>query len=495
MTSTSGSVSHAEAAVSLGEARRDETVYVHVAADKTERLITGSWLAEHSAKMAGEFHERGLGYGQRLGLRLRNSPEFAAAALAAWRLGAVPVPVRWDLPEWELERVTEVVDAALFVGPEDLDWLGAVAERESYDGPLQVSPHMQGICSSGSSGTPKIILSSTPAMLSEATGTPFAEVWIRIPRPQTILVLAPMYHVNAFATLHSMLAGDRLVVLEKFDASRALELIERHRVTTFTATPTMLQRMADSPDADTRDLSSIEWILQGAAPMPPSLVHRWASLIGAEKIVMAYGMTEAIGLTALNGTEYMEHEGSVGRGFRGTEVKIIDDDGAEVAVGELGDIYMRAPSIGGSTYLGQAPQMKATDDGFTTVGDMGYVDADGYLYLVDRRSDLIISGGANVFPAEVEKALIDHPKIADIVVIGLSDPEWGKRVHALIEPIDVSDPPTFEEVRQYAKERLAPYKVPKSIEILDAIPRSEATKVNRTRLVEAREAGLPAGDM
>jgi bile acid-coenzyme A ligase len=117
---------------------------------------------------------------------------------------------------------------------------------------------------------------------------------------------------------------------------------------------------------------------------------------------------------------------------------------------------------------------------------MGYVDADGYLYLVDRRVDMIITGGANVFPAEVEAALIDHPKIADVVVIGLRDPEWGRRVHALIEPADPADPPTFEEVRAYAKARLAPYKVPKTIELVDAIPRSAATKVNRGRLVETR---------
>ena len=114
-----------------------------------------------------------------------------------------------------------------------------------------------------------------------------------------MLVLAPMYHVNAFATLHNLLAGDRLVVLEKFDAARAVDAIERHRVTTFTATPTMLQRIADLPGVDDRDLSSIDWILQGAAPMPPSLVHRWVGLIGAERILMAYGMTEAIGITAL----------------------------------------------------------------------------------------------------------------------------------------------------------------------------------------------------
>jgi bile acid-coenzyme A ligase len=311
-------------------------------------------------------------------------------------------------------------------------------------------------------------------------------LWMPIPRPQDILVLAPMYHVNAFSTLHNLLAGDRLVVMEKFDAARALELIERHRITNFTATPTMLQRMADAPGADARDLSSIVWILQGAAPMPPSLVHRWAGLIGAERIIMAYGMTEAIGITALRGDEWMEHQSSVGKGMRGTEIRILGPDGADVPTGEVGEIFLRSPTYGGSNYLGDAPQLRETPDGFRTVGDLGYLDEDGYLYVADRRVDMIISGGANVFPAEVEKALIDHPKIADIVVVGLRDPEWGRRVHAIIEPADPASPPTFEEIVAYAKSRLAPYKVPKTIELVEVIPRSEATKVNRGRLVEAR---------
>jgi bile acid-coenzyme A ligase len=247
----------------------------------------------------------------------------------------------------------------------------------------------------------------------------------------------------------------------------------------------MLQRIADVPGVDERDLSSLAWILQGAAPMPPSLVHRWAALIGAERIIMAYGSTEGFGLTALRGDEWMEHQGSVGRPLPGTEVKILGEDDKEQPTQEIGDVFLRSAN-GGSTYLGDVPQARRTADGFATMGDLGHLDADGYLYLADRRADLIITGGANVFPAEVESALIDHPKIADIVVIGLKDPEWGRRVHAIIEPAEPQSPPTTEEVRDYAKSRLAAYKVPKTIEIVDAIPRSEATKVNRGRLIVER---------
>src|SRR5262249_36494171 len=166
------------------------------------------------------------------------------------------------------------------------------------------------------------------------------------------------------------------------------------------------------------------------------------------------------------------HEGSVGRGMRGTEIRILDEHGSDLPVGEIGEIFLRAPVYGGSDYLGDAPQLRTTDDGFQTVGDMGFVDPDGFVYVVDRRVDMIITGGANVFPAQVEHALIDHPKIADVVVVGLKDDEWGRRVHAIIEPADRADPPTTDEVIAYAKARLAAYKVPKTVELVDEMPRS-----------------------
>ena len=473
----------------LAEDRADETAYVHLAMDGTERSVTWAELDRRSSQVAAEIARRGVEFGDRVGLGIRNSPEFVFGVFATWKLGAVPVPVRWDVPDWELERLREVIEPTVYIGPDDLTWIAATADDPVPDLPDAVSPNTSGICSSGSTGTPKIILSQAPAVFVPAMGAPIAGVFMQVTRPQRILVLAPMYHINAFATLTSMLAGDTLYVLEKFDAARIVDAIEQHALTTFTATPTMLQRIADLPGVDDRDLSSIEWIMQGAAPMPPSLVHRWAALIGAEKIIMAYGSTEGLGLTVLDGVEWLQHEGSVGRGFAGRRVadsrrrRQRSPCGRDSGTSSSGHrtTVARPTSV-------TAPQLNMTPDGFGTVGDMGYVDDDGYLYLVDRRVDLIITGGANVFPAEVEAALSDHPKIADVVVIGLKDAEWGRRVHAIIEPANPADPPTFDEVRAYAKQRLIAYKVPKSVEIVEAIPRSEAMKVNRGRLVEAREA-------
>jgi bile acid-coenzyme A ligase len=472
----------------LAAATPELSALTAVAADGAERTLTWRELDEHSNQLAREFGSRGVGLGDRVALELTNSVELVLGVFAAWKLGAVPVPMRWDLPEWERSRLLEVVDARLVVHPDDVPGLlDAAAAASAEPLPDVMGPQLNGICSGGSSGTPKVILSSRPAVWTAESSMPFAASWAPVPRPQTILVPAPLYHTTGFATLLVMLGGDRLVLLEKFDAALLVDLVERHAVTTFSATPTMLQRIARLPGIAQRDLSTIEWILQGAAVIPPALVHTWFDLIGLARVFMAYGMTEQLGLTALRGDEWLAHPGSVGRGFRGTEVRILREDGTEAATGECGEIYLRSPMTGFYAYLGGAALLPATGDGFVTAGDLGHVDADGYLYIADRRLDLIISGGANVYPAEVESALADHPGIADVVVVGLRDPEWGQRVHAILEPVDAASPPTPEDVIGYARQRLSAYKVPKSVEVVERIPRSAVTKVNRSALVAERE--------
>lgn len=463
----------------------DTPVLRHVDADGVITALTWPEIDRRSGQLAGALAGRGLGPGDRLGLAVGNSPQLTLAVLAAWKLGAVPVTIRWDLPDWELTRLRDVVAPTVHLSAGERDWIDATAALAVPDLPDAVAPHLNGICSSGSTGTPKVILAPRPGVYDPALATPLMELWRPVARPQTVLALSPMYHTNGFATLLYLLAGDRLVVMERFGAGRAVEAVERLGVTTFIATPTMLQRLADLPGIDDRDLSGIDWILQGAAPMPASLVRRWAGLIGAERIVMAYSMTEGLGITALRGDEWLRHPGSVGRARRGTEIRILDPAGGDLPAGETGEIHLRSPAPAG-TYLGDAPPPRAATDGFRSVGDLGHVDGDGYLYIADRRVDLIVSGGANVYPAEVEAALIDHPRIADVVVIGLRDERWGRRVHAVVEPADPHHPPSPDDVTAYARRRLARYKVPKTVEVVAAIPRSQATKVNRRRMVEER---------
>jgi bile acid-coenzyme A ligase len=473
----------------LAEQRRDTKAVTNVALDGTEQSLTFGELDARANQWGRALAASGAGTGSLVALAIRNSQHLVLATLGCWKIGAVPVPMHWDLPEWERDRVREVIDPAVVVDDKTRWDLDARAAGESETPlPATVSPHSNGICSSGSTGVPKVILSLAPSLWTPQHGEPFLSNWTPVAQPQTIMVPAPMYHTNGFATFLFLLAGDHLVVLEKFDAALVLDVIERYRITNFTATPTMLSRIAARPDVRQRDLSSVVFILQGAAVMPPSLMHTWCELLSPEQIVTAYGMTENLGLTALRGDEWLTHPGSVGRGFRDTEIRILDAKKKPVGTGEHGEVYLRAPMSAGSRYLGGAPPLPSTDDGFVSAGDMGYLDDEGYLYIVDRRVDMIITGGANVFPAEVESALAGHPGIADVVVIGLSDPQWGRRVHAVVQLADPNgqESLTEQQVIDYAKSRLAHYKAPKTVEFVDAIPRTAATKVNRSAMVAAR---------
>ena len=452
--------------------------------DELDRLA----VDEGACRWARALAARGLRSGDRVALPVHNSVELVLGAFGAWKLGAVPIPVRWDLPDWERQRVLAVIGAAVVVDERSAPELRDEAKQASADPmPIVTPPQSHGICSSGSTGTPKVIVNTRPGLWTEELSTPFAANFdLPVTRPQTILVPAPMYHTNGFMTLYSLLGGDCLVIMEKFDAGLLVDTIERYGITTFTATPTMLQRVAAVPGIATRDLSTVEWILQGAAMMPPALLRTWFDLLAPEKVIMAYGMTEQLGLAALRGDEWLKHEGSVGRGFRGTEIQILDERQKPVAVGDFGDVYMRSPGTGAYDYLGGAPLLPTTPDGFGTAGDMGRLDDEGYLYLADRRVDMIVTGGANVFPAEVEAALSEHPGIADAVVIGLTDPEWGRRVHAIVERAAEAQDLSEVDVIGFVKARLASYKAPKTVEFVPLLPRTAATKISRSALVQER---------
>ncbi|OBF17656.1 feruloyl-CoA synthetase [Mycobacterium kubicae] len=468
----------------LAEQRSDQPALTTVALDGTDHTLTFGELDARANQWGRALAANGAETGSLVAIAIPNSEHLVLTALGCWKIGAIPVPMHWDLPEWERDRVRAVINPAVVVDEERRWELDARARGESESPlPPAVSPMANGICSSGSTGVPKVILNLAPSLWTPQHGEPFLANWTPVPQPQTILVPAPMYHTNGFATLPFMLGGDHLVVLEKFDAALVVDSIERYRITNFTATPTMLKRIAALPDIRQRDLSSIVFILQGAAVMPPTLLQTWFELLSPQQIVTAYGMTENLGLTALRGDEWLTHPGSVGRGFRDTEIRILGADKRPLGPGEEGDVYLRAPMSAGYRYLGGAPPLPETEDGFRSAGDIGHLDADGYLYITDRRADMIVSGGANVFPAEVESALAGHPDIADVVVIGLSDPHWGRRVHAVVQ---ACAPLTEQQVIEYAKGRLAPYKVPKTVEFVNQIPRTAATKVNRSAMIAAR---------
>jgi bile acid-coenzyme A ligase len=247
-----------------------------------------------------------------------------------------------------------------------------------------------------------------------------------------------------------------------------------------------MQRIAALPDIRSSDLSSLRAVASGAAPSPAWLKRFWFELVGPEHVTELYGASEANGRTIIDGNEWLAHPGSVGRPFA-SEVRILDPFGTELSPGEVGEIFMRnqPPVAEPYRYLG-SPPAAATPDGFASVGDLGWMDEQGYLYIADRRVDMIVSGGANVYPAEVEAALSEHMGVADVVVIGLPDPEWGKRVHAVIQPRDASQPPSASDLKAFCRERLAAYKAPRTYEFVLDFPRSDAGKIQRSAMVAER---------
>jgi bile acid-coenzyme A ligase len=274
--------------------------------------------------------------------------------------------------------------------------------------------------------------------------------------------------------------------MEHFEPGRAVDLIERHQAGAVAMAPIHMQRIATLPDIQQRDLSSLRSLLHAAAPCAPWLKRAWIDLIGAEKVHELFGGTENNGYIYVRGDEWLARPGTLGRPLN-CEIRVLNEDGLQAAPGEVGEIHMRNVTVPGASfeYRGAAPA-RATADGLTSLGDLGWLDEDGYLYLADRRVDLIISGGANVFAAEVEMALTEHPEVDDVAVIGLPDPEWGKRVHAVIQPRDAASLPSDRALDEHVRARLAAYKAPKSYEFVERLPRTEAGKIRRSALVEER---------
>jgi bile acid-coenzyme A ligase len=480
----------------LAGAHPEKIALAFLASDGSEELVDWRTLDRRANQMARRLGEAGAGPGTTVALAIPNSPSHVTAAVAAWRVGACVLPGRADVPPWERNRLLNLARPDVVVG----DWdeagparLGLEELEASTDlpaGPLEdrVADPFLAITSSGSSGLPKLIVSLEPGVYDPDAATYQTASAMGSADEEVQLVPTALYHTNGFRIAHSGLQRDETIVLmERFDAFQAVELIERRRVTRVTMAPIMLLRISRLPGIDGRDLSSLRSVLQGAAPCPPWLVRWWIERIGAERFFIAYGASERIGVTMIRGDEWLKRPGSVGRGMR-TDIKILGDDGAELPPGEIGDVYMRQSYAGGPTfrYVG-APPPPATPDGFQTVGDLGKLDDDGYLYLVDRRTDMIVTGGANVYPAEVEAALLEHPLVADAAVVGAPDPEWGRRVEAVVEPADAGRPPSHDDLKAHCRVHLAAYKVPKRFHLVDRLPRGETGKINRAEIARSLE--------
>jgi bile acid-coenzyme A ligase len=277
------------------------------------------------------------------------------------------------------------------------------------------------------------------------------------------------------------------VITPRFDPADTLRLVEQHRSQWLYQVPTMMHRIWRLGDAQRSryDVSSLEIVCHIAAACPVWLKEKWIEWLGPDRIWEVYSGTEAIAATVIGGREWLERKGSVGRLMTGARVRILDEQGRDLPPGEVGEIYFMATNGKGSTYhyLGAEPR---TLGEWETFGDLGRIDEGGYLYLADRRTDLIISGGANVYPAEVEAAIDSHPSVLASVVVGLPDADLGQRIHAIIEVREGAPPPELDALRGFLAERLASYKLPRGIETTRERLRDDSGKVRRGAWRDAR---------
>lgn len=480
-----------EAAHAFAQEHPDEVVITCAREKGTEDALTRAHLDSWSSRLAHLLIERGVGQGDYVAIVLPNSVEHIVATIAIYKAGGTPMPLSASLPPSELDALFELASPRFIFGDisgrESLG-LSDMSDLSSYPEvlpPVVVPKPSKVVASGGSTGKPKLIV--TPSGFAIGRGEHPVAHFVQMEPADLVYSPGPFYH-NApfFFTQIALFHGCRILINERFRAPRSLELIEEHGVSYLNVVPTMMQRMAKDAGFDTTDLSSVRRVLHMAAPCPAWAKQAFIDRFGGEAILELWSSTESTGFTLISGEEWLSHSGSVGKGVL-TEFKILDENRRELAVGEIGEIYTRfADSEPDYQYLGAAP-LEATSDGFVSVGDLGYLDEEGYLYLADRRTDMIISGGANIYPAEVEAVLSEHPLVQDVAVIGLVDDDLGRRVWAMVEPVEVSSPPAEAELEALCLQRLARYKVPRGIEIVDKLPRNEAGKIRRLALREARE--------
>ncbi len=454
--------------------------------------ISYAGLDRRSTALAHDYLERGVTPGSIVAILLPNGIEFFVATFATWKLGATPMPLSYRLPEIEREDMLELAQPTLVVGLDASSigvWTRIPADFHptgGADAPLpRVEPRQpwKAIGSGGSTGRPKLIVAGRPAVVD------LAQPQYTILPGDIVLVPGPMYHQGPFIfSTGGLFIGGKIVIMPHFDAEETLALIERHRVTWTYFVPTMTHRIwrLDEDVRNRFDLSSLRIVMSTGAPWAPWLKEEWIRWLGPEKILEGYGGTEEQGGLLITGLEALAHPGSVGKAH--DDLRVLDDDGNEVAAGTLGELYFRAPADEQHRYIGADNHDR---DGWRSYGDLGHIGEDGYAYLSDRRTDMIISGGANIYPAEVEGALEAHPAVRSAVVIGLPDDDLGQRAHAIVDVAEdhsVSD----DDLRSHLRQRTASFKIPRTFEFVHHPLRDDAGKVRRAALRGQRLVTTPA---
>jgi bile acid-coenzyme A ligase len=451
-------------------------------------------LHRRTNRLARGLQALGVKHGDLVTLGLPNGVGFVEACYAIWKLGATPQPVSFRLPKGELEAIIELAQTPIIIADfkHDIDrplvTVADIAAKSDDDSDLPdaTAPISKAPTSGGSTGRPKLILAGQPGVTTKET--PEIGGW-RLKADSIAVLPAPLYHNAGFGMMMSAISmGCHLVVMPRFDPEATLAEIEKRRATWVYVVPTMMNRIWRLPDAvrEKYDLSSLQTLWHLAAPCPAFLKEAFIRWIGPEVVMELYAGTEAQAVTIISGAEWLEHRGSVGKVTVG-EMKAVGEDGRDLPPREVGEIYMRRPEGAPPTYQYRGATAKVMAGGWESLGDIGWFDEDGYLYLADRRTDMILVGGSNVYPAEIEAALEEHPQVQSVAVIGLPDDDLGNRIHAIVQVAGgLGRALTPDDLKAHLADLLVSYKQPRSYEFVDEPLRDDAGKVRRSALRDAR---------
>jgi long-chain acyl-CoA synthetase len=461
------------------------------------RSFTNAGLLERVRAASRHLHELGVGAGDVLALKLRNRVEFVVLLFACWRLGATATPVNPSLTDAEVTRQLEAPGARLLIvedvvsspnGGATLAVRNLYATGPGWDGPPLVDASTLAllIFTSGTTGVPKGV------MLDHANLDAMAEMGRRAlhvgPADRCLLIL-PLFHVNGIvvSVLMPLLAGASVVIAERFDPNTFFDTVEHHRPTFFSAVPTIYNMLAALPDDVTPDTSSLKFGICGAAPASADLLVQFETRYGFP-LIEGYGLSEATCASAVNPVAGERRAGTVGIAFPGQQIRIVDANGADVATGLDGEVIIAGPNVMRG-YLGRADEAaRVIVDGWLHTGDVGHLDTEGYLTLVGRSKDMIIRGGENIYPKEIEDVLTSDPTVLEAAVIGVPDDKWGEIVAAYVQPRPGR---TINPEALYAlcARKLAGYKRPTSITVMDAIPKNAVGKTDKAPLRAAHLKG------
>jgi len=482
------------------------------------RFATYPELFGGALRATRALHELGVDAGDRVALLLRNSIEFLQASIATVPLGASAVPINWH---WRGEEIAHVLTdsgaKALIVhrdlwtaiaehvpahvavisvspdgaaedgaGPEGaLDWAELLARTEPWEQPPEGAP-VSIIYTSGTTGKPKgVVREAATDEQREATQALLGDIFKLAPGERTVIP-APMYHTapNVYA-LSAAVRGMDMTIMTSFDAEEFLRIVDEHRVSVVQMVPTMFVRMLALPEEVRRryDTSSLRWIVHAAAPCPPDVKRAMIEWLGPI-IAEYYGSTETGPVVFCDSEQWLAHPGTVGRPIERAVVRVLDGGGNDLPAGESGEVFVWLDVWPDFTYEGDDAKRRAIErDGLVSAGDIGYLDADGFLYLNDRASDMVISGGVNIYPAEIEACLLGLDGVRDCAVFGIPDDEFGEALAAYVE-LDEGAALGADDVRDHIRTNLAGYKTPRVVEFSDALPREDSGKIFKRRLRE-----------